>query len=95
MENIKSYEFFSDIEIKESNHMDGYSMSHDMNETAMSPAAKMALESLCEAMLCKEAAEYHNDENPMHTYEGYAMKCANYMKEYMGQAGYAPLSGEM
>lgn len=86
MENIKSYESFSDIEIKESNHM---------NESCMSPASKMALESLCEAMLCKEAAGYHNDENPMHTYEGYVMECANYMKEYMGQAEYSPLSGEM
>ena len=76
MENIKSYESFSDIEIKESNHM---------SETAMSPASKMALESLCEAMLCKEADEYHNDENPEHTYEGYVMGCANYMKECMGQ----------
>jgi hypothetical protein len=76
MENIKSYESFSDIEIKESNHM---------SETAMSPSSKMALESLCEAMLCKEAEEYHNDENPEHTYEGYVMGCANYMKECMGQ----------
>jgi hypothetical protein len=55
----------------------------------------MALESLCEAMLCKEADEYHNDENPEHTYEGYVIECANYMKEYMGQAGYASLSGQM
>jgi len=86
MENIKSYESFSDIEIKESNHM---------SESCMSPASKMALESLCEAMLCKEAAEYHNDENPMHTYEGYVMESANYMKECMGQAGYASLSGQM
>jgi hypothetical protein len=76
MENIKSYESFSDMEIKESN---------GMNESCMSPASKMALESLCEAMLCKEAGEYHNDENPEHTYEGYVMECANYMKECMGQ----------
>jgi hypothetical protein len=82
MENIKSYESFSDIEIKESN---------DMNECGMSTESKMALESLCEAMLCKEADQYHNDENPEHTYEGYVMECANYMKECMGQAGYAPL----
>jgi len=86
MENIKSYESFSDIEIKESNHM---------SESGMSPASKMALESLCEAMLCKEADEYHNDENPEHTYEGYVMECANYMKVCMGQAGYASLSGQM
>lgn len=85
MENIKSYESFSDIEIKESNYMHGYSVPHGMNETCMSPASKMALESLCEAMLCKEADEYHNDENPEHTYEGYVMGCANYMKECMGQ----------
>jgi len=83
MENIKSYESFSDIEIKESNHM---------SESGMSPASKMALESLCEAMLCKEADEYHNDENPEHTYEGYVMECMNYIKECMGQAGYAPLT---
>ena len=86
MENIKSYESFSDIEIKESNHM---------SESGMSPASKMALESLCEAMLCKEADEYHNDENPEHTYEGYVMECANYMKECMVQAGYASLSVQM
>jgi hypothetical protein len=82
MENIKSYESFSDIEIKESN---------GMNECGMSTESKMALESLCEAMLCKEADGYHNDENPEHTYEGYVMECMNYIKECMGQAGYAPL----
>jgi hypothetical protein len=82
MENIKSYESFSTVEIKESN---------DMNECGMSPASKMALESLCEAMLCKEADQYHNDENPEHTYEGYVNECANYIKECMGQSGYAPL----
>lgn len=86
MKNLKHYESFSTTEIKESNHM---------NEYGMSPASKMALESLCEAMLCKEADEYHNDENPEHTYEGYVMECANYMKECMGQAGYASLSGQM
>jgi hypothetical protein len=83
MENIKSYESFSDIEIKESN---------GMNETCMSSESKMALESLCEAMLCKEADQYHNDENPEHTYEGYVMECMNYVKECMGQSGYASLA---
>ena len=83
MENIKSYESFSTVEIKESNNM---------NECGMSPASKMALESLCEAMLCKEADQYHNDENPEHTYEGYVMECSNYIKECMGQSGYASLT---
>lgn len=82
MENIKSYESFSQVEIKESNNMSECGMSND---------ARMALESLCEAMLCKEAEAYHNDENPEHTYEGYVKECMDYMREAMGHPGYSSL----
>ena len=83
MENIKSYESFSSREIKESD---------SMYECGMSDNAKMALESLCESMLCKEAEDYHNDENPDHTYEGYVKECMDYMREAMGHPGYASLN---
>ena len=41
--------------------------------------------------LAKEAKEYHDDENPDHTYEGYVNECGNYIKEYMGRPGYSSL----
>jgi hypothetical protein len=84
MKNLASYEDHLNKEITESNEQitecDG-----------MSQNAKMALESLCEELLCKEAREYHDDENPEHTYEGYVNECVNKLNEMMGNSGYAPL----
>lgn len=85
MQNIKNYENFNQLEIQESEEMS------ETYEGAMSPEAKMQIESLCEGLLCKEAADYHRDENADHTYEKYVNECANYLKEAMGQAGYATI----
>jgi hypothetical protein len=71
----------------------GVSESYDQMEESgcMTPASKMALEKLCEELLCKEARDYHDDENPEHTYESYVNECMNRMNELMGSSGYSPL----
>lgn len=82
MKNLTSYE----------DHLNkGITESNDQVSECMSPGAKMALEKLCEEILCKEAREYHDDENPEHTYECYVNECANKINEIMGNSGYAPL----
>jgi hypothetical protein len=85
MQNITNYESFTQGELKESSDM----MMGTQESGAMSPEAKLAVEKLCEAILKKEAEDYHNDENPDHTYEGYMKECGSYLNECMGQAGYA------
>ena len=55
----------------------------------LSEAAKSVLEKACKEILMKEAQEYHDDENPEHTYEGYVNECNNYINEIMGNAGYS------
>lgn len=88
MENLTPYEDFS---IARSAIEENYeSMGHKM-ESAMSHQAMEALKQVCEGMLCKEAEDYHNDENEEHTYEGYVNECMGYIKEVMGNPGYATL----
>ncbi len=87
MENLKSFETFSEVEIV-TNEAEGAM-------TPMCPiseSAKEMIKGICEAHLCKEADEYHNDDDPEHTYEGYINECMNYLKECMGQPGYASIS---
>jgi hypothetical protein len=86
MQNLKKYENFTGNYsiLGENNDMTSECMS-------MSEGAKEAIKSLCESMLCGEAEEYHNDSDDSHTYEGYINECANYIKECMGQPGYAGL----
>ena len=82
MKNLKEYgSHLTDFNLEESSE---YSQ-------CMSEGARQAVKSLCESMLCKEAMDYHNDECEDHTYEGYINECMGYLKEAMGQAGYAPL----
>ena len=83
MENLVSFENFGVDQVVES----GCSSCSGMSEHA-----KLALESLCQEMLCKEAQAYHEDEDESHTYEGYVNECANYMREMMGQPGYQSLT---
>jgi len=83
MTNLKSYESFSGL-------MENYG-SHLEECGAVSEDAKSEIKSLCEAMLCKEAEDYHNDPDDAHTYEGYVNECMGYVRECMGQPGYAGL----
>ena len=46
---------------------------------------------MCDDLLCKEAEDFHNDENPEHTHEGYKNEACDYLKECLGQPGYAPM----
>ena len=59
--------------------------------SCMSEKAKALLEKVCKECLIKEAEEYENDPYESHTYEGYIDKCTAYLKEMMGNPGYADL----
>jgi len=85
MKNLQPYEIYGSEDIQENNGMMGES-------SCMSEAAKANMKKICEEHLAKEAAEYHNNDNPEHTYEGYVAECGKYLMECMGQAGYAGLS---
>jgi hypothetical protein len=82
MKNLKEY----------GSHLTDFSLDENSEYSqCMSEDAKQAVKTLCEEMLCKEAMDYHNDAHENHTYEGYISECMGYLKEAMGQAGYAPL----
>ena len=83
MRNLIQFENFGPQELEESNC---YSCS------GMSEHAKLAIESMCEELLKKEAQDYHEDEDESHTYENYVNECSSYMKEIMGQPGYQALT---
>jgi hypothetical protein len=55
-------------------------------ESACSEAAKKAIKEMCNEMLHKEAAKYHEDSNEAHTYEGYVKEAMNCMKEAMHES---------
>ena len=59
--------------------------------SCVSEKAKALLESVCREHLMQEAEEYEKDEHESHTYEGYANQCASYLKEMMGDRGYASM----
>jgi hypothetical protein len=86
MQNLIKYESFSGTNsgLRENDEMTSEC-------SGISEDAKEAIKSLCESMLCKEAEDYHNDPDDSHTYEGYINECSNYVKECMGQPGYAGL----
>lgn len=84
MKNLINYESFDLQTVQES---DGC-----IECSAMSPAAMEAVKNVCEGLLCREAEDWHNDEDPEHTYEGYVNECAKYMTEMMGQPGYSSLN---
>ncbi len=89
MQNLKSFENFSEVEIV-TNEAEGAMTPDAMTPMCpISEGAKEMIKGICEGHLCKEGEEYHNDENPEHTYEGYINECMNYLKECMGQPGYA------
>ena len=85
MKNLQPYEIYGSEDIQENNGMMGES-------SCMSEAAKANMKKICEEYLAKEAAQYHNDDDTEHTYEGYVAECGKYLMECMGQAGYAGLS---
>ena len=84
MKNLKPYEIYGSEDIQESYGMEAES-------SCMSEDAKASMKKICEDYLAKEAAEYHNDEDPEHTYECYVTECGKYLNECLGQAGYAGL----
>ncbi len=84
MKNLKEYDFFGSVE-ESSDHL-------SEGSSCMSPSAMEAIKSACKSCLMEEAHGYDQDENPDHTYEGYVNKCMEYLKECMGQAGYASLA---
>ena len=84
MKNLQPYEIYGSEDIQENYGMMGES-------SCMSEAAKANMKKICEDYLAKEAAEYHNDDDTEHTYEGYVAECGKYLMECMGQAGYAGL----
>ena len=85
MENLLKYEDHASRSIDES-------MMTNEAGTCLSEAAKGILEKACKEILMKEAQEYHDDENPDHTYEGYVNECKNYINEIMGNSGYASIA---
>jgi hypothetical protein len=85
MKNLQPYEIYGSEDIQENHGMMGES-------SCMSEAAKANMKKICEEYLAKEAAEYHDDDDAEHTYEGYVAQCSKYLSECMGQAGYAGLN---
>lgn len=82
MENLKSFDIFETTNEAE----------QSMTPMCLSENAKEMLKGVCEGHLCKEADDFDKDEDPEHTYEGYINECMNYLKECMGQPGYASSS---
>jgi len=85
MKNLQPYEIYGSEDIQENHGMMGES-------SCMSEAAKANMKKICEEYLAKEAAEYNDDDDAEHTYEGYVAQCGKYLMECMGQAGYAGLN---
>jgi hypothetical protein len=88
MENIKSYERFSDF-VGENWDTD------EQKSCMMSETAKDKMKKLCEEHLIREAKECHNNMNENHTYEGYVKECQMAMVEMLGQHGYSTISKEL
>ena len=55
----------------------------------ISEETKQKLYDVCKKNILKEANDYHNDEDPEHTYEGYVKECMSYMNEMLGSVGYS------
>jgi hypothetical protein len=55
----------------------------------MSEDTKQKLHEVCRTNILKEATDYHNDDDPEHTYEVYVNECMSYMNEMLGSAGYS------
>jgi len=86
MVNLKPYETYNS-EIQENSEF----LDQNGKTPALSEAAKHHIKKMCDDMLCKEAEDYHNDDNPEHTHEGYKNEACQYLNECLGQPGYASM----
>ena len=88
MENIKSYERFSDFV--------GENWDADTQKSSMmSEKARAKMKKLCEKHLIKEANDCHNDMDECHTYNNYVNECHQVLDEMLGQPGYAGIPKEL
>jgi hypothetical protein len=60
----------------------------------MSEAIREKIHEVCKTHILREAMEYHNDDDPGHTYEGYVNECMSYMNEILGSAGYGTFDNQ-
>jgi hypothetical protein len=56
---------------------------------------KEKIHELCKDHILREAMEYHNDDDPNHTYEDYIKECMGYMNEMLGAEGYQDLEKQL